>query len=201
MVNMRMKNEGRVCELEECALPAKKRGYCKTHYQRFRIHGDASIVIGKPSGTLYKWIVDHKEFDGDACLDWPFSKDNNGRGQIYHKGGMKKAHRVMCEEVHGAPPTPKHEAAHSCGKGHLGCVAPGHLGWKTHKENIADKLIHGTHNRGERHVNAKLTEVEAREIIALKGEMAQKDIANRFGVSRQAIGLIHQGRNWGWLDA
>lgn len=33
----------------------------------------------------------------------------------------------MCELVYGKPPMPKHQAAHNCGKGNLGCINPKHL--------------------------------------------------------------------------
>lgn len=89
---------------------------------------------------------------------------------------------------------------HSCGKGHEACVAPGHLIWKTRAENEADKLEHGTSNRGERHGRAKITEAEARTILSLKGEVHQGKLAARFGVSQPTIADIHAGRRWAWLS-
>lgn len=50
----------------------------------------------------------------------------------------------MCQKAHGDPPSPKHDAAHSCGRGHEGCVNPNHLSWKTKKQNQADRITHGT---------------------------------------------------------
>lgn len=76
---------------------------------------------------------------------------------------------------------------------------PRHLSWKTHAENMADTLVHGTSTRGERHGYAKLTERDVREIVVLKGEMAQRVIGVRYGVSQSLVSLIHRGRAWGWL--
>lgn len=196
---MRMKNEGRVCGLDGCDLPAKKRGYCETHYQRFRIRGDASVVLSKPNGTLYKWVLDHVNYSEDGCLEWPFSKDTHGRGQLFHKGGMKKAPRVMCEEAHGAPPTPEHQAAHSCGNGHLGCIHPGHLSWKTRKDNEKDKIEHGTIRRGEIAWNARLTADVVLEIHRRAQTEQCKTLASEFGLHPGTISQIKRKKRWSHL--
>ncbi|TBY60180.1 hypothetical protein E0H46_31935 [Rhizobium leguminosarum bv. viciae] len=139
-------------------------------------------------------------YDGDECLAWPFSKSGGGYGTLWIDGRMATASRYICELVNGAPPTPEHEAAHSCGKGHEGCVTKGHLDWKTPAQNQADRIIHGTHYRGERNANSKITEAEAREILALKGVEPQCKIANRLRVSSQTVSKIHSGHSWAWLS-
>jgi hypothetical protein len=114
-------------------------------------------------------------------------------------GKRTVASRYVCELAHGAPPTPKHEAAHSCGNGKDGCVNQNHLSWKTRTENQADRLEHGTHNRGARQGRSKLNEDDVREIIALKGKEKQRDLAKRFGVTRMTVSSIHTGKNWAWV--
>ena len=54
--------------------------------------------------------------------------------------------------------------------------------------------------RGEQHSRHKLTETEVWEIRALlaQGE-TQRAVGSLFGMSRQGIGDIACGRNWGWL--
>lgn len=37
---MRFKNKGLVCSIEECANPARYRGWCNAHYVRWQRHGD-----------------------------------------------------------------------------------------------------------------------------------------------------------------
>jgi hypothetical protein len=135
-------------------------------------------------------------YDGNECLIWPYARIKAGYAQL---GGGKYVHRLACEELYGPPPTPEHEAAHSCGNGHLGCVAKRHLSWKTHAENMADKLIHGTHNRGERQGRSKLTEANVREIRQLNGIFLDREIAAIFGVSRGTINDIMRRTTWGWL--
>lgn len=100
-----------------------------------------------------RWLQDHKDYPHkDWCLVWPFGRDPRvGRGIVRTGPGKPKlpsgwAHRVMCEMVHGTPPTPQHQAAHSCGNGHLGCVNPHHLSWKTNSENQLER--YRVHERG-----------------------------------------------------
>jgi hypothetical protein len=138
-------------------------------------------------------------------LIWPFARHEPKRGgRGYGKlrgsdGGERYAHRVMCELVHGDPPSPTHQAAHNCGQGHLGCVNPHHLRWDTTQGNADDRVIHGTENKGSRNGQAKLTEDDVIAIRKLLGHETQRKIANRFGVSRVTVSDIARGRRWGWL--
>lgn len=111
-------------------------------------------------------------------------------------GGSQLVHRVICERTYGPPPSDKHEAAHLCGNGHLGCVNPRHLAWKTSKENKADQLIHGTRMLGVKHHNSKLTNDDVRKIISLRDVMFQREIGEMFGINQQAVSLIQNGKRW-----
>lgn len=138
---------------------------------------------------------------GDGCLIWPFCRPASGYGSITINGVPQPVHRLVCEIVHGPAPTPEHEAAHSCGRGADGCVNPQHLRWATHAENCADMVAHGTSTRGERNPQAKLTEPEVRQILALKGRKTQREIAEMFGTTRTNVGHIHRGVSWSWMGA
>ncbi len=182
------------------ASPITAESFARKHYARFSKHGDP--LSGRtPPGDPIRWIhavaIRHV---GDDCLTWPCGKGDQGYGKLTTEGGKRTgSHRYLCQLVHGEPPTSYHEAAHSCGNGHLGCVSPRHLQWKTREENEADKRIHGTHMRGERHGNAKLTEQQVIDIVGLKGDQSQLKIAKRFGVSAGTIADIHCGKKWAWL--
>lgn len=158
------------------------------------------MAVGKRPGWATAFLRETViPYNGKECLFWPYARNSAGYAQVGSGGKTALLTRIVCEERHGPPPTPEHEAAHSCGKGHDGCISPVHLSWKTHIENMADTLKHGTHNRGERCGTSKLTETEAREIIAMRGVESQRKLAARFGVSQQTVGAIHTGRNWAWL--
>ncbi|WP_425339241.1 hypothetical protein [Methylorubrum extorquens] len=89
----------------------------------------------------------------------------------------------MCALVHGPAPSEKHQVAHSCGKGHTGCVSPKHLRWATPLENANDKRLHGTMLTGFKLHNTK---IGPDGIAYIRGEGAgqkTRDLAKRFGCS------------------
>ncbi len=134
------------------------------------------------------------------CIDWPFSRGSNGYGQVRVDGRLRNVSYLMCRERHGPPPTAKHQAAHSCGRGRYGCVNLYHLDWKTPAANQADRLEHGTHNRGERQGSSKLSReqvIQIRELAA--AAVMQKEIAAQFGVTPSCVQSIVSRENWRWL--
>lgn len=189
-----------VCEVEQCSERVFGHGFCSKHWQRWKRHGDPTA--GQTGhGEPLKWLECHVDHYGHECLTWPFSISSNGYASGVHVNGERvSAHRVMCQLAHGEPPTPKHYAAHNCGKGHLACVNPRHLRWATPTENMLDRGDHGTAYRGEVHHQCHLSADDVREIRSRKGLEHQKSLAKRFGVSRSAISSVQNGYTWAWLE-
>ena len=191
-----------LCSVGGCCRPSGTRGWCSKHYQRWLAKGDVLAPMqpqatrGEPARYLRDVAI---PFSGDECLLWPFGA-TNGRGRIQVGDRSHLAYRLVCAAVHGEPPAPGHECAHSCGNGHLGCVNPHHLRWATRSENAYDMVLHGTSCRGERNGRAKLTAADVHEIRAkISAGQTLAAIAADHGVSRKAIRLISAGKNWGWL--
>lgn len=183
------------CRLNGCGRPVRSRGLCNAHYLRLRRYGDplgGSTPIGEAMRYFNEVVL---AYDGNDCLLWPYSKTGFGYGRIWVDGKFVSVHRIVCIEVNGPPPTQDHHAAHSCGRGHLACVSKSHLVWKTPAENAEDRLVHGTHNRGERHASHKLTEAEVLQIRDFRGKQLQSELAEKFGVHRATIGKIMRGRS------
>ncbi|AZO39696.1 hypothetical protein EJ076_35005 [Mesorhizobium sp. M7D.F.Ca.US.005.01.1.1] len=190
------------CSVAGCDKLEKAKGLCSVHYDKLRRHGNPLLGgrVGIAPGTAelyFREVV--LAYEGDECLIWPYLRVKNGYGYFRYGGRQQIVSRLVCQEQNGPPPTPKHEAAHSCGNGHLACVTKRHLSWKTRTENQADRLIHGTSNRGERSGSAKLSEGQVREIRAMRGQMLQRDIGKLFGVGSRTICNIQAGRIWKWL--
>lgn len=149
----------------------------------------------KGKGKVIAWLREHVNHVGTNCLKYPFAVNKRtGYGQFGLDGKLLYAHQWMCEQRHGPRPTPKHEAAHTCGNAHMQCINLNHLVWKTRKGNAEDRLAHGNYQDhvGMRHF--RLTPSQVDEIRALKGIESQYSLADRFGVSRCSISSIHTGR-------
>ena len=103
-------------------------------------------------------------------------------------------HFLVCEAFHGPRPAGYH-VAH--GDGDRSNNTPRNLRWATPQENEADKIRHGTALIGERHHQAKLTEVSVLEIRRRRdsGEPLGT-IATDFGVSKECISSITNRKTW-----
>lgn len=184
---------GAECSVQGCNRPAETRNYCNRHYHRWLRHCDplGGDKFRCPRGEPIRWLKDRSAHEGDECLIWPYARlDDDGYGPS----------REMCRLAHGEPPTPQHHAAHSCGKGHEGCVNPKHLRWATPLENAADMYVHGTILRGSSHPRSKLSEEDVRAIRSLIGKRSHVEIASMFGVSPMTIAAIKHRRVWAWLS-
>lgn len=189
---------GTVCTVEGCENRAHSQGYCPKHYSLFRKYG--SPTAHHPDHRCNeRWIDEHKGYDGDDCIEWPFYRGDNGRGVIGRGKKSRTAPRAMAIAAHGEPPTPEHEAAHSCGNGHLGCMNPRHIRWATRIENAADRCAHGMTVRGARVNTARLNEDQVRAIRSKQGIASARSLGREYGVSGNAISLIWKRKNWGWL--
>lgn len=188
------------CLVGGCDRPHRAQGYCQLHYDRLLMTGDvqAEKPPRTPPGSRQAWLDAHRDYAGDDCLIWPFSRDHNGYARMRARGIDSGASRVMCEMINGPPATSGLEAAHGCGNGHLGCVHPRHLRWDTTAGNHADKLLHGTHHRGEQHGAVKLSEEAVRAIRA--DRRSQRAIADEYGVAQTTVSRIKRRRAWAWLD-
>jgi len=184
------------CDIEGCSKKVFARGWCSAHWSRWRRHGDP-LAGGTPNGAPAKFLRDVVlRYTGDSCLKWPFSDNGAGYGTINIEDRMRLVSRVVCEHAHGSAPTPSHEAAHSCGKGHEGCCSPKHLRWATHSENLMDRVHHGTSNTGERHGLAKLTLGNVADIRSAPPNTSLAVLAKRYNVSTSCIDFVRRHITW-----
>lgn len=187
----------KTCEVEACSGRHHAKGLCQKHYNNLQNHGDPLTTNLRISpGAKIKWLHENASYEGTDCLYWPFSKDNNGYGRIDHNGVGTRAHRVMCQIVHGENPEHKPMALHHCGRGGKGCVNPKHLYWGTSSDNAADALRHGTFVVGEAHHHHKLTSRDVAEIRRLSEKMLQADLAEIYGVTQSAISDVVNRKLW-----
>ena len=138
--------------------------------------------------------------DTDDCTIWPYGKAGNRYGQVWDGKQERRCHRIVCELHHGAP-FEDAEAAHSCGI--PPCVNPKHLRWATRTENQADRILHGTTNRGERCSNANLTQEQVIEIRAMHNGFRKRpymqEIAVLYSTTEQNVSHILNHKSWRYI--
>ncbi|AXQ51975.1 hypothetical protein SEA_CRISPICOUS1_60 [Mycobacterium phage Crispicous1] len=111
------------------------------------------------------------------------------RFTLYKNGIARKVEgaRAVLSSFVEPPPFHKAEAAHLDGDPTNNHVT--NLQWKTHIDNLSDRLRHGTLLIGERNPNAKMTDAQAMEALDLYFEAGWKQnrVARRYGVSAPSI--------------
>jgi hypothetical protein len=187
------------CSVEKCERSNWARGLCDMHYHRQQAGRpmDAAPLIA-PVGTAIAWLREAVKTETDECIPWPYTSDKNGYGKVVWEGRDRKAHHIALILVGREAPKPPLQTRHLCGNGHLGCVNLRHLINGTPAENSTDTIIHSRSLRGERSRTSKLTEAQAREILAATGSVTM--IAEQYGVSRSQAHRIRLRQAWAWLE-
>lgn len=132
------------CSIEGCEGDVRGQGYCRKHYARLRRHGDP-LGGGTYAGEAREFVQKAAMSDADECIVFPFYRNVDGYGRLnLDSGRYVGAHFYSCEIRNGPRPSDDHEARHSCGNGHEGCVNGNHLNWGRRKDNVHDAIVHGT---------------------------------------------------------
>lgn len=183
------------------------RGYCLRCYTRRRRDGTMPVL----SDADRFWRHVEKGDGENACWLWTASTTSpdpaRAYGLILYEGVRMGAHR--CSWLINVGPIPEGmEVCHNCPTGdNPRCVNPAHLFLGTHADNMADMMAKGRRRavpglQGEEHPCAKLTAVQAREILTLYagGGWSHSTLARRYGVSDGTIQLLTQRKTWRNLD-
>lgn len=131
-----------------------------------------------------------------SCWAWTASTNIHGYG---HMGGVSgkgtlAAHRVSWEIHHGPIPDGLW-VLHACDN--PSCVNPGHLFLGSPRENTLDMIEKGRNVRGQDHHRARLTEGNITAIRnAHKTGTPQKELAAKYGVSKQHVSRVVRGLKW-----
>jgi hypothetical protein len=193
---MPRKDKQMICSIEGCGRKVFARSWCGAHYKRWQ--RNASPEAGRTqNGEPLAFVNKIIEYKGDDCVIFPYARDSNGYAKIFVGGRVIGAYRYVCEMAHGLAPSDAHEAAHNCGKGHLGCISPRHLQWATHKENHQDRRRHGTSNAGETCGTAKLKVADVHWIRRTATQKSNAAIARTLGVTEGTVRAVLSGKTWG----
>ena len=182
-----------LCSVNGCNRKHRAHGLCSMHSGRMARNGSVEINYLQQSIEFIRQTVANPPAE---CVKWPYGK-TKGYGKLQYQKKIWWAHRLSLSLFTGE--NPEHLLALH-GRCHdRACINPLHLRWGTQKENIHDKVLDGTSNRGERHLDAKLTENDVRIIKERIETESCSAIAKSFNVTSQAINHIKKGKSWGWL--
>jgi hypothetical protein len=124
-----------MCIVEGCRRFLYARGYCKTHYKRWRKYrdplGKAAPKAPPTPEELLARFYSHTQQVG-SCLLWIGAHNNSGYGTLVVSRQSWVAHRWIFEQKRGPLP-PNVPLIQSCG--HLDCVELTHLSPRIEKVN------------------------------------------------------------------
>lgn len=129
-----------------------------------------------------------------GCWVWTGSINNYGYGELTSHKKRYAAHRVSYSLYKGDIPDGLlvcHTCDNPC------CVNPNHLFLGTPKQNQQDMKRKRRSTIGNTNPQAKLTEDDVATIRKLhRNGLMQKDIAEKFAVTRSCICVILKGKTW-----
>lgn len=185
------------CTIPGCEKKRHSRGYCASHYMKWRKYGDPLEVrqVQFHGASLEERFNAYVGERGTGCWEWIGGKDPNGYGRLGLNGKPELAHRISWRLSFG-PITSADHICHRCDN--PGCVRPEHLFKGDHAANMADKMAKKRHrygvSRGSSHGRSKLTEADVREIRRLGRPLSQH--VERYGISTTQASDIINRRSW-----
>jgi len=130
----------------------------------------------------------------DECWPWIGAKQRAGYGHFRNQAGKTVTASRFAYEFANGPIAAGMHVLHRCDN--RACVNPAHLFLGTHNENMADMVAKKRHTFGENNKHNKITEVQARTILALKGRARPVELAREYGIGAGAIHAIWRGDAW-----
>lgn len=183
------------CSIPGCGKLVSARGWCETHYCRWRRHGDPLMLTFPPITPEKFWQLVIKD-ETSGCWNFQKGRQANGYCRISVNGQLWSAHRYARFLSTGKAVVL--QILHSCDNRQ--CVNPEHLREGTALENAADKLSRNRQAKGSTIHNTVLNESTVREIKTLLARgVAGVAIAARFNISTQIVSSIKKEKTWKWL--
>ena len=176
-----------MCAVFGCNNKKYMKGMCTKHYLRNKKTGDVfseEFVIF--DFTVKERLLFNVKLDKETrCWEWLGRKDKDGYGIMSVGDYPTRVHRIMYEQIKGDIKEDLF-VCHKCDN--PGCCNPEHLFLGTIHDNNDDKCRKGRTPKGEDSATSILTEKDVLEVRELlKTGMSNKQIGDRYGVTRWAI--------------
>jgi HNH endonuclease len=186
------------CKMPMCTHEVRAKGLCSTHYTRFRLYGDPTIVkehhfCGLTVLERFQKYVKKT----DTCWIWTGAKNENGYGILNVKGRGTIASRLAWELEYGGIPEGKY-VLHHCDN--PSCVNPDHLYLGSQTDNMRDMELRSRANRvvGENNGKSKVTAAIVRAIRQSPEKSGV--LAKQYGIHTRTVWQIRSGRTWRHID-
>lgn len=161
------------------------------------------LIWSAKRGRYYERVPSEQRFwkyvvKTETCWFWSGGKSKNGYGKFnpsHEQRTWEKAHRYSWKLHRGE--IPKGEVVcHRCNV--KLCIRPEHLYVASQQQNTLDAMVDGLCPRGETHGNAKLTEIQIKEIRAIyQPRVRTMDfLAKRYNVTKTQISRILNRKVW-----
>lgn len=133
---------GLPCAVEGCWRERYARGWCTSHYMRWRRYGDpeGSVVASDFTAAEWFWRSVDQSAGPDACWPWTGYRMASGYGRNRHG----YTHRYALQLALGRPLADGMEACHRCDN--PPCCNPAHLFEGSRLANEQDKTAKGRRN-------------------------------------------------------
>lgn len=177
------------------ATRAQNPQFCSTSC---RVSARKKLATDSLSSRFWQRVDKRSE---DECWPWTGRFAANGYGVFDHSNRPNVASRFSYELSNGPIGDAEKFVCHKCDNPK--CVNPSHLWLGTHQQNMDDaknkgRTAKGNGLRGSSVNTSKLDAAKVREIKV--STTPAKTLARKFGVSKTAIYMIRNGKNWGWLN-
>lgn len=134
-------------------------------------------------------LIDMRNGSKTECWPWKGTFNEKDKRPYFTVNGKKRPAAVIVLELHSGEQANGKIARHTCDQGEapIGCCSPYHLVWGSHQDNMNDM------KGRERHGLPKIV-VRAITKLLERGHRTHEEIADLYGISREAVTAINNGR-------
>lgn len=182
----------RICPI--CEKPFQGTKYVRTVYCGVQCH---KYHLRDPKRAEAHFWARVDKNGPNGCWLFMGCRDKWGYGDLNYMGKHIQAHRLAWKLLRGDPSDL--DVLHDCDN--PPCCNPDHAYLGTDQDNANDRVSRGRLRLGEMSPQAKLTEEQARRILALKGKERSIELAEKYGVCQTTITGIWAGRSWQHIHA